>query len=578
MTLDPPPEHSASGVPIIISHGYALAWIDSVWLGLAVSLVIGSLYAFILLGPAPLNPRNIGWMGLDPADHYIGWELFRQDPHWHWPLTYTNRVGYPPGEDVALVDANALLLVAFKPFSSLLPEPFQYFGIEAVLVCALQFFFSLRLLRVLLGQNPLGIILGSLFFLISPPMAWRLTRHFSLSNHWLLLAALLIFFQAQQESPRAIRRFVISSLLLAAVAIATNPYLALQVVLVLTAAAGSLLWQRRLTLAEAVSFIAGLGFTCACVAYSLGLLIGGRLGYGAWGYRLHSLDLLAPFDPLGFGTILSPLLLDHLPRGPVYPGCNYLGAGVICLAIFLLILFASQWRKLRSLDKRQVVPLLLCCLALTLMALSTKVMIGGATLVDLDPHQKLTRFLAPLRGSDRLFWLPYYAILTAVLVAPFLLFRKSQANLLLALVLFIQLVDTTRLRTWVRSNVNQGRLQLLHSPIWSRLGSVHENLVVLPAWQCGYTFSPAGLDGFRTFGLLAIQQKMRINSYYSARYTKVNFDYHCRQAIADLAQATALSGYGVCGDACIGQGDRVRPDWAGQVSRGGWLHPVFVEN
>jgi Family of unknown function (DUF6311) len=535
MTLDPPPEHSASGVPISISHGYVLAWIDSVWLGLAVSLVIGSLYAFILLGPAPLNPRNIDWMGLDPADHYIGWELFRQDPHWHWPLTYTNRVGYPLGENVALVDPNSLIVVLLKPFSSLLPEPFQYFGIEAVLVCTLQFFFSIRLFRLLLRQNPVGIVLGSLFFLISPPLAWRLTRHFSLSNHWLLVAALLIFFQAQQESPRASRRFVVSSLVLAAVAIATNPYLALQVVVVLTAAAGSLLWQRKLTLFKALGFMAALSFTCTSVAYLLGLLIAGRLGYGAWGYRLHSLDLLAPFDPLFFGSILSRLL-RHFPRGPVYPGCNYLGAGVIFLAIFLLVLFASRWRKLLSLDKRKVVPLLLCCLTLTLIALSTKVTIGGATLVDLDPHQKLTRFLAPLRGSDRLFWTPYYAILMAALAAPFLVFRKSQANVLLALVLLIQLVDTTKLRAWVRLNVNQGRLQLLHSPIWSDLGSVHENLVVLPAWQCGYTFSPAGLDGFRTFGLLAVDQKMRINSYYSARYTKVNFYYHCRQAIADLAQ------------------------------------------
>jgi Family of unknown function (DUF6311) len=422
-----------------------------------------------------------------------------------------------------------------KPFSSLLPEPFQYLGIEAVLVCALQFFFSIRLLRLLLGQNPVGIILGSLFFLISPPMAWRLTRHFSLSNHWLLLAALLVFVQAQQESPRAIRRFVISSLVLAAVAIAINPYLAIQVVLVLTASAGSLLWQRRLTLVKTIGLVAALGGTCLVVAYSLGLLIAGGKGYGGTGYRMYSMNLLAPFDPFIFGSILSRLLL-HLPRGPVYPGSNYLGAGVIFLAIFLLFFFVSRRGKLRSLDRRQVVPLLLCCLVLTLLALSTKISIGSITLVDLDPQQKLTRFLALFRASDRLFWVPYYTILTAVLVAPFLLFRKSQANALLALVLLIQLVDTARLRTWVRSNVNQARLQLLHSPVWSNLGSVHENLMVLPAWQCGYNFSPAGLDGFRTFGLLAIEQKMRINSYYSARYTKMNFDYHCRQAIADLAK------------------------------------------
>ncbi len=533
-SVGPTRDPARVGTPASDPRGLDSAWSDSIWLGLTISLIVGFLYALFLLGPAVLNPHNLSWLGLDPADHYIGWELFRQDPHWHWPLTYTNRVGYPLGENVALMDANALLLVLFKPFSPLLPEPFQYFGIEAVLVCALQFFFSLRLFRLLLGQTPLGIILGSLFFLTSPPLAWRLTRHFSLSNHWLLIAALLIYFQAQQESPHAMRRFVISALVLAGVAVAINPYIALQVLLVLTAAAGSLLWQRKLTLARALGFMTALGAACMIVAYSLGLLIAGGQGYGAWGYRLYSLNLLAPFDPI-YASVLSRVL-PHFPRGQVYPGSNYLGAGVIFLIIFLLILFVRRRGKVLSLDRRQVVPLLLCCLALTLLALSTKVSIGATTLVDLDPQQKLTPFLKTLRASERLFWLPYYTILTAVLAAPFLLFRKFQANLLLAVVLVVQLVDAAPLFRFVRSNVDQTLLQPLKSPIWSKLGSIHENLVVLPAWQCGFRFSPGDLDGFQIFGLLAARQQMRTNSYYSARYTKVNFDFHCKQAIAALAQ------------------------------------------
>ncbi len=102
--------------------------------------------------------------------------------------------------------------------------------------------------------------------------------------------------------------------------------------------------------------------------------------------------------------------------------------------------------------------------------------------------------------------------------------------------LVVQLADSAPLFRFVRSNVDQTLRQPLKSPIWSKLGSVHENLVVLPAWQCGYRFSPGDLDGFQIFGLLAARQQMRTNSYYSARYTKVNFDFHCKQAIAALAQ------------------------------------------
>ena len=519
-------------------------WTDSVWLCLAISLIVGFLYALVMMGPGPLNPHNLGWMVGDPAEYYTAWELFRQDPHWHWPLTYTNRVGYPMGENVALMDPVALYVVLLKPLSPLLPEPFQFFGLEVAAICALLFFFAMRLFRLFLGPNPIGIILCSLFFLTSPPLTWNLTRHFALSNHWLLVAALFLYFKAQQDGPRAVRRFVISALLLAAAAVATNPYIAFPTLLVLTATAASLLWQRRLSLSRAVGFMAALGVTSAVVAYALGFFIRGGKGYTVPGYRVYALNLLAPFDPYIYGSIL-PRLLPRFPHGPIDIGCSYLGAGIIFLAILLAILFAFQPAKRPSLNKRQVLPLFLCCLVLTLLALSTKVMIGTRTLVDVDPQQHLTRFLGPLKTSLTLFWFPNYAILLAVLAPTYLFFRRSQANWLLAIMLVVQVVDIIPLLKWSHSRAVPSEIdgfwkpkdwQPLKSPIWSELGSLHQNLVVLPAWQCGALATPGGLDGYRIFGFLAVAQNMRTNSYRSSRYTEVNREFHCRQAIAALGE------------------------------------------
>ena len=522
----------ASDATVSARRGSTLAWMDSVWFDLAIALVVGLVYTLLLIGPGPLNPRNTGWLIGDASDQFIGWELFRQDPHWHWPLTYTDRVGYPVGESVALMDTS-LLGILLKPFSALLPQPFQYFGIEAVLSSALQFFFSIRLFRLLLGANLLGVVLCSLFFLIAPPWVLRFGQDYSLTNQWLLVAALLVYLQAQQNSPRAIRRFVISALALAAVAVAIHPYLAFQVVAVLSAGAISLLWQRRLSWTKTAGLLAALGGTCAVVAYCLGFFIAGGKGYGAQGYRHYAMNLLTPFDPYNYGAILSRVL-PRFPSGPVHSG-NYLGAGVILLGIFLLILLVAGRRNFGRLDLRRWGPLLLCCAVLTLMALSTRVMLGSVTLVDLDPQQHLTRFLAPLRSSERLFWVPYYTILTALLAAPFVLFRRPQANLVLAAILVVQLADVAPLRNWVHARVNQSRPQPLQSAIWYQLGAIHQNLVVLPAWQCGTNSTPGAGDGFRIFGMLAVTQRMRTNSYYSGRYTEVNHDFHCRQAIATLA-------------------------------------------
>ena len=509
-------------------------WLDSIWLQLPVSVLLGFLFALLVMGREPLNPRYIDWLCEDAAHHYIGWELLRQDPHWHWPLMYTDRLGYPVGESVALVDVNPWLALPGKIFSSLLPEPFQYFGIEAGLCYALQFFFALRLFRLFLGENLFGTWIAALFFLIAPPLTFRLKFHYCLSNHWLLLVALIVFFQAQQEAPNALRRFVVTALVLAGAAVATNTYIAFQVVAVLAAAVLSLLWKAKLSLPRAAALMAVMGLTCVIVAYSLGFIITGGKGYGGAGYRVYSMNLLAPINPGWFGSIMFPALVPNLEKGQ-YEGYAYLGAGVIVLALIVAIFALARRGKLKVIDKRWVIPLVLCCLCLTLMALTTRIMAGSRVLVDVDPNQTLSRLLAPLRSSGRLFWLPYYTILTALLVAPYLFMRRSHANTLLACLLVLQFADTAPLRRWVYSGTHLTYPQPLKSPIWRQLGSVYQNLVVLPAWQCGPRLSPGGVYGYRYFGFLATDQKMRTNSYYTARYTGKALEFHCNRSDADLA-------------------------------------------
>ena len=529
---------ASDGYPILAALGGShvasdFVWVDTLWFGLAVSVIVGLVYTLVLMGPAPLNPRNVGWLTPDGATYCIGWELFRQDPSWHWPLTYTTKVGYPLGEAVALMDINPLMALLLKPFSPLLGEPFQYLGLEVALCAILQFFFALRLSRCVLGWKPLSMAMFSMFFLVSPPLTYRLVGHYSLSNHWVLLAALLVFYRAQEDTPNAVRRFVISSQVLAAVAIAINPYLAFQSMVTLTAAVVTLLWQHRVRWLSAGMLMSGLGFTSILVAYSIGFLMPGGKGFTSSGYRYYSMNLLAPFDPY-WNVSIFYRALPHFTDGQ-YEGYNYLGAGVMLLVLLTLLLVVWRRDKLRSLDRRRVIPLFLCCAALILMACSTKVSIGSVMLLDLDPRERLTPYLAILRASGRLFWLPYYAILLAVLSVPLLYLRRPWANLVIALALCVQLADTAPLRKWVHTTVNQGYSEPLRSPVWTELGSVHKNLIVLPAWECDNKDTPGGVDGYRIFGFLAFRQRMSTNSYYAGRYNEVKLDFHCNRSIVALA-------------------------------------------
>jgi hypothetical protein len=88
-------------------------WPNSFGFNIAIALFIGFAYALYLCGPRPLNPSAISWLKMDSVTHYLGWAFYRQDTHLHWPITYTDRIGYPVGDSIALMDLNALLAVFF---------------------------------------------------------------------------------------------------------------------------------------------------------------------------------------------------------------------------------------------------------------------------------------------------------------------------------------------------------------------------------------------------------------------------------------------------------------------------------
>jgi Family of unknown function (DUF6311) len=426
------------------------------------------------------------------------------------------------------MDPNPLLAILLKPIAPLLPMPFQYLGIAAALAVSLQFLFAARLFRLLLGPNVLGVLLPSLFFVMAPPLTLRLMGHYTLANHWLLVAALYLVVLLQKAPAAKHCRLVLACALLSGVAVGIHPYLALMVVVVVSAGVITAWWRHRLGWKTASGIFAALGLACLLFALALGLIRSGG-GYAASGYREYSMDLLAPVDPVWPSLFLRP----HSSRSwvGIFEGYNYLGAGVLMLAVMLLP--SLRHSRLRRLTAPAVVPLAVTCLILTALAVSTRVTAGSLLIADLDPHERLTQYLAVFRASGRLFWVPYYVILTAVLASAFTVWRPKKAAVLVAVALLVQFADTIPLRRSVRMFVSASHPLPFQSPQWSSLGQEHANLLVFPPWQCGAD-SPGGLHSYRTFGLLAASQRMRTNSYYAARYSASSLAFHCDEAVQDL--------------------------------------------
>ncbi len=486
---------------------------------LLISALIAFIYARWILGPAPMDPTNISWLRDDRATYYIGWALFRQDPHLHWPLAFTNWINYPVGDSITFMDANPLLALLLKPFSPLLPHPFQYLGLETVLLCTLQLFFAFRIFKLLSRGDLLASVLAAGFLLVAPPLTLRLADHFTLANQWIILVAVYLFFLVLSDETRRLRLLWFVALL-TAVAVGTNMYFALPAVTILCAAAFGVWLFRR----DEWRFALAIPAVC-CGA---GLLSGAAFGLlrfdgaGGPGYRAHAANLLTFLNPMGYGS----LIVREFPTGSnSAEGFMYLGLGVLLLAVMLAPV-CVRLPALRSMA-RILVPVAICCAFLMLLSLSTRVTLGDHVL-DLDPRHYLTKYLSVFRASGRLAWTPHYFIVIAILTGVVRAWPRRVAIALLSVALLLQIADTAGLRKATRNYLMLPVSNPLKSSVWSQLHRFHRNLIVIPPFPCGDNM-PGGVDSWRVFGMLAADQGMRTNGYYAARTSLANLKFQCEQ-------------------------------------------------
>jgi hypothetical protein len=509
--------------PRRISHGDAIFALVSA-IGFA---LVGVTFAIFIAGFRVVNPFDTSWFRDDSATSYLGWKFFRNETHLTFPLGWSSAIGFPIGEPIAYLDSIPLVGMIFWPARYILPPDFQYLGPSFVFNCVLQLYFGYRICRRLSENNELASILGGLFFMTAPPFVLRASGHFALTSHWLILAALDIFFTT---TPKSQKSRTIGSVAVSFLAGGINPYLTFMVLLVL--GAGNL---RRVLSAKPFSLAPAFSFSICLAAAVTSLTIFGfiRPGesgvYAGEGYGALSMNLLAPIDPMHYG---AALLLKPLPRGGLqYEGYNYFGLGVILLGIVALGCRPSAARKLFT---REGVAVWVIIGASLLLALSTKATAGNLILYDIPLHS-LQTVLSAFRSSGRLFWPAYYLIVSGIIAAACVAFQRRKLILILSTMFLLQFADLKGLfRDVYVSWQNSSSTAFTDAGPWPMLGRNHRNLVVIPPWECDNNNTPGGRAGYWTFGKLAAQQNMTTNSFYAARISPRQQEFFCNQQAMDL--------------------------------------------
>jgi hypothetical protein len=392
-------------------------------------VLLGILAFFIVVGPRALNPMNIAWLGEgDPATHYQGWVFFRHAP-WTFPLGLNPTYGLELGNGVIFSDSNPLLAFIFKPFSALLPEPFQYFGLWLLTCFILQSWFAWKLIGLFSREVALRLI-GAGLFLFVPAMIIRMGVHLSLGGHFLVLAALYLALR-----PFTPKRCLAWGSLLAAAALVHAYFLAM-IALIWLADLATKALQRRLTPGKALSECVGLFLLVSFCCWQAGYFSVGDSGLALMGYGLFRANVLTFFD----AGVWSYSLQDM-------PGVLGDGDGFAFLGLGTLFLLACAMAPvlqgtLDSGAKVRRYPLFfLALIALAIFAFSNNIGVGPFEL-QIPLPDAVVAVATVFRGSGRMIWPIMYMTIFVILYAVIRGHSSRTAVLLLSIALVIQVADT----------------------------------------------------------------------------------------------------------------------------------------
>lgn len=470
-------------------------------------------FVFLLsAGYRIVEPHYIGWLlRADTLESYLGWMFFRREP-WTLPLGHQHALGLEQASSIVYTDSIPLFAFIFKAFSPLLPDQFQYAGLWELISYVLMGFFAWRLASLFTGQLVLKVV-TTLLFVMSPVMALRVNAHIALSSHWIIIAALYLYYRPLRE------RAFLHWCLLFCVAAMVHAYLMFMALSVFAAYCMKRLFvEHDLKLTALVLRLVVIGGTLLGVLWTTGYF--GDLIVSAEGFGYYSLNLLGPFVPVGGKGFVMPTVAGAT-HGQ-YEGFAYLGMGMLFIGVWatfrsgIIPPFPTKKASGRHWDW----PIAVLCLALSLLALSNVVTWGSHVLLTIPISAWASNLLSIFRASGRMFWPVYY-------IAMLFFFRllygrsKAEATAILIIGLLIQAVD---LRPFYAGHFALDARTANHlvehaSPVWSFAKIQNRSLYVVPG-----DAPMDSSDSMEQLGMmsLAAEHGLAIDTAYYGRVTSEN--------------------------------------------------------
>ena len=399
-----------------------------------VAVVVGGVAFFAIVGPQVLDVTNMLWLaqGQDGYTHYLGWEFFRRSP-WTWPLGLNPDYGMQFSSSILFSDSIPLLALPLKLFSPWMPRVFQYTGWWLLACFLLQGYFASRIVG-LFSRDALVKFGLAVLVVCAPPMLWRLSVHYSLVAHWIVLATIYLYW-----APTRPLRWLHWTVLFGLSALIHTYFLGMCMPIWIASLVRRRIVDGRIAAWPLeIAAVPGVAIGALWIAGFFPL----RSDMLSWGYGVYRLNLLALLNPDG-GTLPDhwswSSFLPNLPHGAGdYEGFAYAGLGILAAIILAFPLAIVEHHSYRG---KTIWPLTLAALVLTLFALSPHLAVADRGILIPAPDI-LYALAGSMRSSGRFFWPVYYLL---PIGAVWLLqrgFGDRKTGVLLLVLAALQIYDT----------------------------------------------------------------------------------------------------------------------------------------
>lgn len=401
-----------------------------------IASLLGGLTFILIYGFYILNPFYTDWLmnGGDLTQHYLGWEFFRKSD-WFFPIGLTDQLAYPVKSSVIFTDSIPLFAIVFKVLLAGTEKRFQYFGLFGLCCFMLQGYWAARILQRWL-KDKWQVLLGSLFFILSPIVIFRMYYHTALAAHWLILVSIYLCVVHADNYKNLLKTSVqwgIVGVLIGSIHLYFVPMCAMLL-------GGYVLYsfveEKKIKIRyvlPGMSFLIGLfGTVWLLGGFSSGIDSGSSDSLGYYSFNLNGF-----WNPIGYSKVMK--WLDVYREGQ-YEGFAYLGLGVIILLFVSIISIAVTWKKWISLVKKNWLKVVIASgvvLGLVILAASPKITFNGHLLLELPDIDIIMKYWSIFGSSGRIIWPVYYLLVLFVVIGTLQLIKRIGHNRVLAYVLLV---------------------------------------------------------------------------------------------------------------------------------------------